>query len=93
MIQSEQFGRHFWISPDGDFCSCPTFVDGNPDTSNIDYLEEWQGDDLTILEFNEIIKIYQRLLARKEALIDLYDFIKLKDCEIITAPLLKVINI
>ena len=67
MIQSEQFGRLLRISPDGDFCSCPTFVDGNPDTSNIDYLEEWQGDDLTILEFNEIIKIYQRLLARKEA--------------------------
>ena len=67
MIQSEQFGRHFWISPDGDFCSCPTFVDGNPDTSNIDYLEEWCGDDFTILEFNEIIKIYQRLLARKES--------------------------
>ena len=67
MIQSEQFGRHFWISPDGDFTSCPTFADGNPDTANIDYLEDWQGDDLTIEEFNEIIKIYQRLLARKEA--------------------------
>ena len=67
MIQSEQFGRHFWISYDGDFCSCPTFIDNTPDTANIDYLEEWQGDDLGILEFNEIIKIYQRLLAKKES--------------------------
>jgi len=32
----------------------------------MDYLEDWQGDDLTILEFNEIIKIYQRLLAEKD---------------------------
>ena len=32
----------------------------------MDYLEEWCGDDLTILEFNEIIKIYQRLVYRKE---------------------------
>jgi len=67
MIQSELLGRHFWISPDGDFCSCPTFTDGNPDTANIDYLENWEGDDLTVEEFNEIVKIYQRLLARKES--------------------------
>ena len=66
MIQSEQFGRPFWISPDGDFVSCPTFKDGTPDVQNLDYLEDWQGDDLTILEFNEIIKIYQRLVHRKE---------------------------
>ena len=66
MIQSELLGRHFWISPDGDFCSCPTFRDGTPDADNIDYLEEWQGDDVGIQEFREIIKIYQRLMYRKE---------------------------
>jgi hypothetical protein len=66
MIASELLGRHFWISPDGDFASCPTFIDGTPDTSNIDYLESWEGDDLKIEELNEIVKIYQRLLYRKE---------------------------
>ena len=66
MIQSEQLGRHFWISPDGDFCSCPTFADGNPDVANTDYLECWEGDDLKIEELNEIVKIYQRLVHRKE---------------------------
>ena len=66
MIQSELLGRTFWISPDGDFCSCPTFKDGTPDSDNIDYLEMWEGDDLTIEEFREIIKIYQRLMYRKE---------------------------
>ena len=65
MIQSEQFGRTFWISPDGDFVSCPTFKDGTPDVQNMDYLEDWQGDDLTILEFNEVIRIYQRLSNRR----------------------------
>ena len=45
--------------------SCPTFEDGTPDTDNIDYLEEWQGDDLTVLEFNEIVRIYQRLSSRR----------------------------
>ena len=66
MIQSELLGRSFWISPDGDFTSCATFIDGTPDTSNIDYLEEWEGDDLTIEEFREIIKIFQRLMYLKE---------------------------
>lgn len=33
----------------------------------MDYLENWEGDDLTVLEFNEIVRIYQRLLARKES--------------------------
>ena len=66
MIQSELLGRTFWISPDGDFCSCATFIDGKPDISNIDYPEEWEGDDLKIEEFREIIKIYQRLVYRKE---------------------------
>ena len=37
-----------------------------PDSDNIDYLEMWEGDDLTIEEFREIIKIYQRLMYRKE---------------------------
>tara|TARA_Y100001970_G_C13636992_1_gene556956 strand:+ start:61 stop:294 length:234 start_codon:yes stop_codon:yes gene_type:complete len=67
MIASELLGRHFWISYDGDFCSCPTFIDGTPDRANFDYLENWEGDDLTVLEFNEIVRIYQRLLARKES--------------------------
>lgn len=67
MIASELLGRHFWISYDGDFCSCPTFIDGTPDRANTDYLESWEGDDLKIEELNEIVKIYQRLLARKKS--------------------------
>tara|TARA_X000000368_G_scaffold304260_1_gene242611 strand:- start:508 stop:762 length:255 start_codon:yes stop_codon:yes gene_type:complete len=67
MIQSELLGRTFWISPDGDFTSCPTFKNGTPDTANIDYLSEWEGDDLKIEEFREIIKIYERLEYRKES--------------------------
>ncbi len=67
MIASELLGRHFWISYDGDFCSCPTFIDGTPDRANTDYLECWEGDDLKIEELNEIVKIYQRLLARKKS--------------------------
>ena len=65
MIASELLGRHFWIDKSGDFVSCPTWENGTPDTDNIDYLEEWCGDDLTILEFNEVIRIYQRLSNRR----------------------------
>ena len=65
MIQSELLGRHFWIDKSGDFVSCPTWENGTPDTDNIDYLEEWCGDDLTILEFNEVVRIFQRLSSRR----------------------------
>ena len=65
MIASELLGRHFWIDKSGDFVSCPTWENGTPDTDNIDYLEEWCGDDLTILEFNEVVRIFQRLSSRR----------------------------
>jgi len=45
MLMSLHFGRHFWLDDeDLDLMSCPTFVDGNPDTLNEDYVREW--DDL-----------------------------------------------
>ena len=65
MIASELLGRHFWIDEHGWFASCPTFVDGTPDTENMDYLTGWEGDDLTILEFREIARIYERLSSRR----------------------------
>ena len=73
MIQSELLGRHFWIEKSGDFASCPTFVDGTPDTANTDYLSEWEGDDLNILEFREVIRIYERLGNRRKANIGGWD--------------------
>ena len=34
MMLSLHFGRHFWLDDDNELMSCPSFVDGNPDTSD-----------------------------------------------------------
>ena len=41
MMLSLHFGRHFWLDDDNELMSCPTFVDGNPDLFNEDYVSEW----------------------------------------------------
>ena len=66
MLMSLHFGRHFWLDDeDLDLMSCPTFVDGNPDTLNEDYVREW--DDLEGVDLGKLIDIYNSLLLDREA--------------------------
>ena len=64
MLLSLHFGRHFWLDDDNDLMSCPSFVDGNPDTFNEDYVCEW--DDLEGLDLGKLLDIYKSLLLDKE---------------------------
>ena len=64
MLLSLHFGRHFWLDDDNDLMSCPSFVDGNPDTFNEDYVCEW--DDLEGLDLGKLLYIYRSLLLDKE---------------------------
>jgi len=64
MLMSLHFGRHFWLDDDNDLMSCPTFVDGNPDTFNEDYVSEW--DDFEGLNVGKLLDIYKTLLLDKE---------------------------
>ena len=64
MLLSLHFGRHFWLDDDNDLMSCPSFVDGNPDTFNEDYVCEW--DDLEGLDLGKLLYIYKSLLLDKE---------------------------
>ena len=42
-------GRHFWLDEDNQFCSCPTFNDGNPDLDHVDYVSDWtELDDVNL---------------------------------------------
>ncbi len=66
MLMSLHFGRHFWLDDeDLDLMSCPTFVDGNPDTLNEDYVREW--DDLEGVDLGKLLDIYKSLLLDREA--------------------------
>ena len=65
MIHSEKTGHTFWIDRMGTFQSAPTFIDGKVDYSNSIPVSDWEGDDLTIEEFTEVISIFQRLSSRR----------------------------
>ena len=53
MLLSLHFGRHFWLDDDNELMSCPSFVDGNPDTFNEDYVSEW--DDFSDVDVRFVI--------------------------------------
>ena len=64
MLLSLHFGRHFWLDDDNELMSCPSFVDGNPDTFNEYYVSSWC--DLEGLDLGKLLYIYRSLLLDKE---------------------------
>jgi len=64
MLMSLHFGRHFWLDDDNELMSCPTFVDGQPDLLNDDYVSEWS--DFEGVNLSKLLDIYKTLLLDKE---------------------------
>ena len=64
MLLSLHFGRHFWLDDDNELMSCPSFVDGNPDTFNEDYVSEW--DDFSDVDVSKLLYIFRHLVLDKE---------------------------
>ena len=64
MLLSLHFGRHFWLDDDNELMSCPSFVDGNPDTFNEDYVSEW--DDFSDVDVSKLLYIFRSLVLDKE---------------------------
>ena len=64
MLMSLHFGRHFWLDDDNELMSCPSFVDGNPDTFNEDYVSEW--DDFSDVDVSKLLYIFRSLVLDKE---------------------------
>ena len=61
MLMSLHFGRHFWLDDDNNLMSCPTFVDGNPDKLNEDYVCEW--DDISSTDLDKLFHIHRHLVT------------------------------
>ena len=64
MLLSLHFGRHFWLDDDNELMSCPSFVDGNHDTFNEDYVIEW--DDFSDVDVSKLLYIFRSLVLDKE---------------------------
>ncbi len=60
MLMSLHFGRHFWLDDDNNMMSCPTFVDGQPDILNEDYVSEW--DDISTTDLDKLLYIHRSLV-------------------------------
>ena len=60
MLMSLHFGRHFWLDDDNNMMSCPTFVDGQPDILNEDYVCEW--DDISTTDLDKLFYIHRSLV-------------------------------
>ena len=62
-IESEEFGRHFFIDIAFEFISAPSLKSGGYDESQLDYVSNWT--DLEGVNLHELFGIY-RDLTRQE---------------------------
>ena len=58
-IESEHFGRHFFIDIAFNFLSAPSLVKGGYDADQIDYVSEWS--DLEGVDLGKLLDINRRL--------------------------------
>ena len=58
-IESEEFGRHFFIDIGFNFISAPSFEDGGYDESQLDYVSNWT--DLEGVDLNKLFDINRQL--------------------------------
>ena len=65
MIQSETFGRTFWLDANDNFKSAPTFVNNNVDYVQRDYVSDWT--DWEGVDVNNLLEIYRELLLTKHS--------------------------
>jgi len=55
---------HFWLDDDNELMYCPSFVDGQPDTFNENYVCEW--DDWSDVDVSKLLYIFRQLVLDKE---------------------------
>ena len=58
-IESEHFGRHFFIDIGFNFISAPSFVTGGYDESQLDYVSNWT--DMEGVDLGKLLDINRRL--------------------------------
>ena len=61
-ILSEEFGRTFWLDWENEFCSAPTFKNGETDYEKWDYVSEWQ--DLEGINLDALLNIHKNLVIK-----------------------------
>ena len=62
-IESEEFGRHFFIDGSFDFISAASLKDGGYDKNTLGYVSEW--DDWEGVNVKELFEIYRKLVQKE----------------------------
>ena len=58
-LESEEFGRHFFIDIGLNFISAPSLVGGGYDESQLDYVNNWSETEG--LDLDKLLEIYRKL--------------------------------
>ena len=58
-LLSLHFGRTFWLNDEGEFCSAPTYKDGNTDWERWDYVSDW---DMEGVDFDKLFDVHMTCL-------------------------------
>ena len=61
-LLSLHFGRTFWLNDEGEFCSAPTYKDGNTDWERWDYVSDW---DMEGVDFDKLFDIHMTLIESR----------------------------
>lgn len=63
-LQSEDFGRTFWLDKQGDLCSAPTFQNGDADYDQWDYVSDWTELE-EIVDLGKLFDIHRHLVQNQ----------------------------
>ena len=63
MIQSEVFGRTFWLDANNNFKSAPTYIDNTVAYEQRDYVSEWT--EWSDVDMQELFSIHHELVLAR----------------------------
>ena len=61
-LLSLHFGRTFWLNEEGEFCSAPTFKNGETDWERWDYVSDW---DMEGVNFDRLFDVHRTLIESR----------------------------
>ena len=61
-LLSLHFGRTFWLNEEGEFCSAPTFKNGETDWERWDYVSDW---DMEGVNFDKLFDVHRTLVESR----------------------------
>ena len=61
-LLSLHFGRTFWLNEEGEFCSAPTFKNGETHWDQWDYVSDW---DMEGVDFDRLFGVTKTLIESR----------------------------